>query len=78
MNEMGHLAPRSGALRRSRSGASADTPRARSPRPARNLGCTCVMIGTSQRSALYHMLRGNVLHGLARMLPEYFKIITVG
>ncbi len=42
------------------------------------LGCTAVMLGVTQRSAIYHMLRGNVLRGLTRRLPENFKIITVG
>jgi hypothetical protein len=42
------------------------------------LGCTAVMLGVTQRSAIYHMLRGNVLRGLTRRLPESFKIITVG
>lgn len=45
---------------------------------ARALSCTAVMLGVSQRSAIYHMLRGNVLRGLTRRLPENFKIITVG
>ncbi len=45
---------------------------------ARALECTAVMLGVSQRSAIYHMLRGNVLRGLTRLLPEDFKIITVG
>jgi K+-sensing histidine kinase KdpD len=46
---------------------------------ARAMGVTAVMLGVSQRSAIYHMLRGNVLKGLARRLPEErIKIITVG
>ena len=45
---------------------------------ARSLSCTAVMLGVSQRNAIYHMLRGNVLRGLTRRLPENFKIITVG
>jgi len=36
------------------------------------------MLGVSQRSAIYHMLRGNVLRGLARRLPEGATIIAVG
>jgi amino acid transporter len=44
----------------------------------RTLGCNAVMLGVSQRSAIYHMLRGNVLRGLTRLLPESYKIITVG
>ena len=45
---------------------------------ARALKCNAVMLGVSQRSGIYHMLRGNVLRGLTRLLPEDFKIITVG
>jgi hypothetical protein len=45
---------------------------------ARSLGCDAVMLGVSQRSAIYHMLRGNVLRGLTRFLPENYRIITVG
>jgi len=45
---------------------------------ARQLACNCVMLGVSQRSAIYHMLRGNVVHGLARRLPEGAVLITVG
>jgi len=45
---------------------------------SRMLGCNCVMLGVSQRSAIYHMLRGNVLRGLARRLPEGATIIAVG
>ncbi len=44
---------------------------------ARSLGCDAVMLGVSQRSAIYHMLRGNVLRGLTRFLPESYRIITV-
>lgn len=42
------------------------------------LDCTAVMLGVSQRSAIYHMLRGTVLRGLTRLLPDDFRIITVG
>lgn len=45
---------------------------------ARELGCNAVMLGVSQRSAIYHMLRGNMLRGLARHLSDEYKIITVG
>lgn len=45
---------------------------------AKQLGCDAVMLGVSQRGAIYRMLRGNVLRGLIRHLPETFKIITVG
>jgi hypothetical protein len=43
------------------------------------LGVDCVMLGVSQRSNLYHMLRGSVLKGLQKMLPgEQVLIHTVG
>ncbi len=45
---------------------------------ASDLNCTAVMLGVTQRSAIYHMLRGNVLRGLTRFLPENYRIITVG
>ncbi|MBK8233389.1 MAG: APC family permease [Candidatus Eisenbacteria bacterium] len=45
---------------------------------ARRLECSAVMLGVSQRSAIYHMLRGNVLRGLTKRLPEGCKIISVG
>lgn len=46
---------------------------------ARGMGVTAVMLGVSQRTAIYHMLRGNVLKGLAKLLPEErIRIITVG
>lgn len=45
---------------------------------ARQLTCSCVMLGVSQRSSIYHMLRGNVVRGLARRLPEGAVLITVG
>jgi amino acid transporter len=44
----------------------------------RRLDCSCIMLGVSQRSAVYHMLRGNVLRGLVKYLPEGRTIITVG
>ncbi len=46
---------------------------------ARALEVNAVMLGVSQRSAIYHMLRGNVLKGLTKFLPEErIRIITVG
>ncbi|MDM7915360.1 MAG: hypothetical protein QUU85_08860, partial [Candidatus Eisenbacteria bacterium] len=47
-------------------------------RAAQQLDCNAVMIGVSQRTAIYHMLRGNVLRGLARYLPDTYRIIAVG
>jgi amino acid transporter len=77
LNEMGHLAREAGLFAVPIWGVSDSAARSLAE-ASRKLGCTCVMIGTSQRSALYHMLRGNVLHGLARMLPEGHTIIAVG
>ena len=46
---------------------------------ARAMDVTAVMLGVSQRSGIYHMLRGNVLKGLAKLLPEErIRIMTVG
>lgn len=43
------------------------------------LGVNCVMLGVSQRSNFYHMLRGSVLKGLQKLLPaERILIHTVG
>ncbi len=42
------------------------------------LGVEAVMVGVSQRTAIYHMLRGNVLTRLAKILPDHIRIITVG
>jgi amino acid transporter/nucleotide-binding universal stress UspA family protein len=36
---------------------------------AKKLGVDVVMVGTSQRSAVWHLLRGNVLQSLVRELP---------
>ncbi len=77
LNEMGHFAREAGLFAVPIWGVSDSAARALAD-ASRKLGCTCVMIGTSQRSALYHMLRGNVLHGLGRLLPEGHTIIAVG
>ena len=37
---------------------------------ARRLGVEAVLLGTSQRGAVWHLLRGNVLRSLVRELPE--------
>lgn len=42
------------------------------------LSVDAVMMGVSQRGAIYHMLRGNVLQHLARLLPDHIRIVTVG
>ena len=36
---------------------------------ARKLGVEAVMVGTSQRNAVWHLLRGNVLKSLVKDLP---------
>jgi amino acid transporter len=41
---------------------------------ARRLGVDAVMLGTSQRSAVWHLLRGNVLGSLIRDLPERTRV----
>jgi K+-sensing histidine kinase KdpD len=41
---------------------------------AQKLGTTAVMVGTSQRSAVWHLLRGNVLESLVRELPEQTRV----
>jgi amino acid transporter len=41
---------------------------------ARRLGAEAVMVGTSQRSAIWHLLRGNVLESLIRDLPERTRV----
>ncbi len=46
---------------------------------AQRLRVDCVMVGVSQRSRFYHMLRGSVLKGLQRLLPaDRVLIHTVG
>jgi amino acid transporter len=77
MNQMGQDADKEGVFVIPIWAISDDAARTISE-AALSLGCTAVMLGVSQRSAVYHMLRGNVLRGLARRLPENFKIITVG
>ena len=42
------------------------------------LGVDAVMVGVSQRTAIYHMLRGNVVRALTTTLPDHIRIITVG
>ena len=41
---------------------------------ARKLGVDAVMVGTSQRGAVWHLLRGNVLKSLVRELPETTRV----
>ncbi len=44
-------------------------------RAAETLGVTAIMIGVSQRSSIYHMLRGHVLAGLSRRLPPGVQLL---
>jgi nucleotide-binding universal stress UspA family protein len=41
---------------------------------ARKLGMEAVMVGTSQRNALWHLLRGNVLKSLIAELPQTTRV----
>jgi nucleotide-binding universal stress UspA family protein len=41
---------------------------------ARKLGATAVMVGTSQRNAIWHLLRGNVLRSLVKELPQDTRV----
>jgi amino acid transporter/nucleotide-binding universal stress UspA family protein len=41
---------------------------------ARKLGSTAVMVGTSQRNAIWHLLRGNVLRSLVKELPADTRV----
>jgi amino acid transporter/nucleotide-binding universal stress UspA family protein len=42
---------------------------------ARELDIEAVIVGTSRRSTLYHMLRGHVVKGLAKRLPHNCRLI---
>src|SRR3954447_24094762 len=44
---------------------------------ARRLGVEAVLLGTSQRGAVWHLLRGNVLRSLVRELPEATRVWIV-
>lgn len=41
---------------------------------AKKLGVSAVMVGTSQRTAVWHLLRGNVLKSLVRELPATTRV----
>lgn len=47
-------------------------------RAAENLGVTAIMIGATQRSAVYHLLRGHVLAGLTKRLPPGIRLLIYG
>ncbi len=42
---------------------------------ARELSCTSVLVGTTKRSAVWRLLRGNVLNGLLRALPSETRLL---
>lgn len=77
MNEMGRIAQRKGIFMVPVWAISDDAARTIAG-AARALGCNAVMLGVSQRTAIYHMLRGNLLRGLTKHLPEDSRIITIG
>jgi len=47
-------------------------------RAAEALGVSAVMVGASQRGAVYHLLRGHIVNGLAKRLPAHIKLILCG
>ncbi|NDC10181.1 MAG: hypothetical protein EBZ75_12745, partial [Oxalobacteraceae bacterium] len=44
---------------------------------AARLNVDCVIVGTSQRTAIWHLLRGNVLKELVKVLPEQTRLLIV-
>ena len=44
---------------------------------ADRLGVECVIVGTTQRSSIWHLLRGNVLKELIAQLPEKTRVLIV-
>lgn len=47
-------------------------------RAAETLGVSAVMIGATQRSSIYHLLRGHVLAGLTKRLPAGVHLLLYG
>jgi nucleotide-binding universal stress UspA family protein len=47
-------------------------------RAAEALGVDAVMVGTSQRGSLYHLIRGHVVNGLAKRLPPHIRLVLCG
>jgi hypothetical protein len=47
-------------------------------RAAEILGVSAVMIGVTQRSTIYHLLRGHVLAGLTKRLPPGVRLLLYG
>jgi len=45
---------------------------------ARGLQCEAVLVGTSQRGALWKVLRGNVLSRLISLAPRETRILIIG
>jgi hypothetical protein len=44
-------------------------------RAAEILGVNALVIGASQRNAIYHVLRGHVVAGLTRQLPSHIRLV---
>ncbi len=47
-------------------------------RAAEGLEVSAIMIGATQRSAIYHLLRGHVLAGLTKRLPPGIRLLIYG
>ena len=47
-------------------------------RAAETLGVDAVMVGATQRSAVYNLIRGHVVNGLAKRLPPHIKMVLCG
>jgi amino acid transporter len=47
-------------------------------RAAESLGVTGILIGSTQRSAIYHLLRGHVVAGLTKRLPPGIRLLLYG
>jgi amino acid transporter len=47
-------------------------------RAAEMLGVDAVMVGATERSAIYHMIRGHVVNGLAKRLPAHIRLVLCG
>jgi nucleotide-binding universal stress UspA family protein len=45
---------------------------------AETLGCDTVIIGATQRTVLWHALRGKFIQELLRLLPAEIRLIVVG
>ncbi|MES2643277.1 MAG: universal stress protein [Myxococcota bacterium] len=45
---------------------------------AEQLGCDTLVIGATQRTFLWHALRGRFIQELLRLLPEHVRLIVVG